>query len=245
MMQIILAAERYHLEADWLSTYWHFSFDHYYDPENVNFGPLRVFNDDLIQPAGGFPMHSHREMEILTYVLEGKLEHKDSLGNRGVIGAGEVQRMSAGTVIRHSEYNASDTEPAHLLQLWIQPAEKGLEPSWEQKQFTRAEREGKLLPVASGSPADSSRAQSREALAKAGALKIHQDATVYVSALSAGQEVAHELAPGRRAYLFVMEGKVMLNGRPLEAGDQARVTDESKLTLAATEASDLLLIDLP
>ena len=232
MMQIILAAERYHLEADWLSTYWHFSFDHYYDPENVNFGPLRVFNDDVIQPAGGFPMHSHREMEILTYVLEGKLEHKDSLGNRGVIGAGEVQRMSAGTGIRHSEYNASDTEPAHLLQLWIQPAEKGLAPSWEQKQFTRAERQGKLLPVASGNP-------------KNGALKIHQDATVFVSALGAGHEVSHELAPGRRAYLFVIEGKVMLNGRPAAAGDQARVTDESKLTLAATEASDLLLIDLP
>ena len=232
MMQIILAAERYHLEADWLSTYWHFSFDHYYDPENVNFGPLRVFNDDVIQPAGGFPMHSHREMEILTYVLEGKLEHKDSLGNRGVIGAGEVQRMSAGTGIRHSEYNASDTEPAHLLQLWIQPAEKGLKPSWEQKQFTRAEREGKLLPVASGNP-------------KNGALKIHQDATVFVSALGAGQEVTHELAPGRRAYLFVIEGTVMLNGRPLEAGDQARVTEETRLDLTATEASDLLLIDLP
>jgi len=232
MMQIILAAERYHLEADWLSTYWHFSFDHYYDPENVNFGPLRVFNDDVIQPAGGFPMHSHREMEILTYVLEGKLEHKDSLGNRGVIGAGEVQRMSAGTGIRHSEYNASDTKPAHLLQLWIQPAEKGLAPSWEQKQFTRAEREGKLLPVAAGNP-------------KHGALKIHQDATVFVSALGAGQEVTHELASGRRAYLFVIEGKVMLNGRPLEAGDQARVTDELKLVLAAVEASDLLLIDLP
>jgi hypothetical protein len=245
MTQIIRSDERYHLEADWLSTYWHFSFDHYYDPENVSFGPLRVFNDDVIQPSGGFPMHSHREMEIITYVLEGRLEHRDSLGNRGVIGAGEVQRMSAGTGIRHSEYNASETERVHLLQLWIQPAVKGLAPSWEQKKFTRGEREGKLLAVASGTPADLSRAQSREALAKAGALKIHQDATIFVSALKAGQEVTHELAPGRRAYLFVIEGKVMLNGRPAAAGDQARITGETPLTLAATEASELLLIDLP
>ena len=232
MIRIIRNHERYHFQSDWLSTYWHFSFDHYYDPANKGFGALRVFNDDRIRPASGFPTHGHREMEILTYVLEGKLEHKDSLGNRGVIGAGEVQRMSAGTGIRHSEYNASDTKPAHLLQLWIQPAEKGLAPSWEQKQFTRAEREGKLLPVAAGNP-------------KHGALKIHQDATVFVSALGAGQEVTHELASGRRAYLFVIEGKVMLNGRPLEAGDQARVTEETRLDLTATEASDLLLIDLP
>ena len=232
MIQIILSAERYHFESDWLSTYWHFSFDHYYDPENVHFGPLRVFNDDVIQPAGGFPMHSHGEMEILTYVLEGKLEHRDSLGNRGVIVAGEVQRMSAGTGIRHSEYNASDSGPVHLLQFWIQPAERGLEPSWEQKRFARAEREGKLLAVVSGNPQD-------------GAVKIHQDATVFVSALGVGQEVAHELASGRRAYLFVIEGKVMLNGRPVEGGDQARVSDETKLTLAAVQSSELLLIDLP
>jgi hypothetical protein len=232
MMQIIRSDERYHVEYDWLSTYWHFSFDHYYDPENVNFGPLRVFNDDVIQPARGFPMHSHREMETLTYVLEGRLEHRDSLGHRGIIGPGEVQRMSAGTGIRHSEYNASDTEPVHLLQLWIEPAEKGLSPSWEQKQFTRAEREGKLLPVAAGRPGN-------------GALKIHQDATLYVSALKAGQQVAHELDAGRRAYLFVIEGKVMLNERPLAAGDQARVTEETHLDLKANEASELLLIDLP
>jgi len=232
MMQIILADDRYHLDSGWLSTHWHFSFDHYYDPANVQFGPLRVFNDDVIRPAGGFPMHSHREMEILTYVLEGRLEHRDSLGNHGVIGPGEVQRMSAGTGIRHSEYNASDAEPVHLLQFWIQPAAKRLEPSWEQKRFTRAEREGKLLAVASGTPQDA-------------ALKIHQDATVFVSALKPGQQVAHELALGRHAYLFVIEGKVMLNGRPAAAGDQARITDETNLELKATEPSELLLIDLP
>jgi len=121
VIRVIPAAERYHFQSDWLSTYWHFSFDNYYDPDNVSFGSLRVFNDDTIAPGGGFPEHAHREMEILTYVLEGQLEHRDSLGNRGVIGAGEVQRMSAGTGIRHSEFNASKTEPVHLLQFWIHP----------------------------------------------------------------------------------------------------------------------------
>ncbi len=232
MMKIIPSAERYHFETDWLSTYWHFSFDHYYDPQNVSFGPLRVFNDDSIRPAGGFPLHSHREMEILTYVIEGQLEHQDSLGNRGVIGPGELQRMSAGKGIRHSEYNASKTEPVHLLQFWIEPAVRGLEPSWEQRQFSRAERGGRLLLVASGQPQD-------------GALQIHQDASVYVASLEKGDKVAHELAPGRRAYLFVISGGATLNAQPLAAGDQARLTDEKKLSLSAANPTELLLVDLP
>lgn len=166
MIRVIPSAERYHFQNDWLSTYWHFSFDTYYDPGNVSFGPLRVFNDDTIAPAGGFPEHAHREMEILTYVLEGKLEHRDSLGNRGVIGPGELQRMSAGTGIRHAEFNASSTEPLHLLQFWIHPAQRGLKPSWEQKQFTRQQRASRLLPVASVQPLE-------------GVLRIRQDAIVY------------------------------------------------------------------
>ncbi len=232
MIQVIPAAERYHFQSDWLSTYWHFSFDHYYDPNNVSFGPLRVFNDDTITPGGGFPEHPHREMEILTYVLDGQLEHRDSLGNRGVIGAGELQRMSAGTGIRHSEFNASKTEPLHLLQFWIHPAERGLKPSWEQKQFTREQRQSRLLPVASGRPLD-------------GALHIHQDATVYISALRAGDHPVLELASGRRAYVFVIDGSLALNGKPLAIGDQARVENESRLELQASKAAELLLIDLP
>ena len=231
MIRVIPAAERYHFENGWLSTYWHFSFDHYYDPNNVSFGPLRVFNDDTIQPGGGFPEHPHREMEILTYVLAGQLEHRDSLGNRGVIGAGEVQRMSAGTGIRHSESNATKTEPVHLLQFWIQPAERGLKPSWEQKQFTREQRRSRLLPVASGQPLE-------------GALHIHQDATVYISALVAGDQLTHELAPGRRAYLFVINGALALNGKALAAGDQARVENERRLELQASKPGQLILLDL-
>jgi redox-sensitive bicupin YhaK (pirin superfamily) len=232
MIRVIPAAERYHFESDWLSTYWHFSFDHYYDPDNVSFGPLRVFNDDTIAGGGGFPEHPHREMEILTYVLAGKLEHRDNLGNRGVIGAGELQRMSAGTGIRHSESNASKTEPLHLLQFWIHPAERGLKPSWEQKQFAREQRQSRLLPVASGRPLD-------------GALRIHQDATVYISALNPGDHPVLELAPGRRAYVFVIEGALALNGKSLAPGDQARVENELRLELQAGKAAELLLIDLP
>lgn len=240
MIQIIPSGERHHFESDWLSTYWHFSFDHYYDPANVTFGPLRVFNDDTIAPGGGFPFHGHREMEILTYVIEGELEHQDSMGNRGVIGAGELQRMSAGTGVRHSEFNHSRTKPLRLLQFWILPAVKGLEPSWEQRRFGKEERgpsatlgtSGRLLKVASGEPQD-------------GTLKIHQDAEVFISSLAAGQSVAHELKEGRRAYLFVIDGGVTLNGQPLEAGDQARVTEEKKLELKAAKPTELILVDLP
>lgn len=232
MIQTIKAEERYHFETDWLSTYWHFSFDHYYDPANVRFGPLRVFNDDLIRPGGGFPMHSHREMEILTYVIAGQLEHRDSLGNRGVIGPGELQRMSAGTGIRHSEYNASKDTPLRLLQFWIEPAVRGLEPSWEQRRFTREERQGRLLLVAAGDAPD-------------GSLRIHQAASVYISSLEPGQQVTHDLEKDRCAYLFVIEGTVSLNGQTLEAGDQARVTEERQLKLEANQPAEFLLVDLP
>ena len=171
-------------------------------------------------------------MEILTYVLEGRLEHRDSLGSRGVIGAGELQRMSAGAGIRHAEFNASPTEPVHLLQFWIHPAERGLKPSWEQKQFTHEQRQSRLLPVASGRPL-------------AGALRIHQDATVYISSLAAGDQLTHELAPGRRAYLFVIAGAVALNGKALAPGDQARIEDEKRLELQASKPVELILLDLP
>jgi len=237
MIRIIPSAQRYHFETDWLSTYWHFSFDHYFDAENTQFSVLRVFNDDVIRPGGGFPMHGHRDMEIVTYVLEGRLEHRDGMGNVGVIAPGEVQRMSAGTGVRHSEYNASKEEPCHLLQLWLLPARKGLEPSWEQKRFTREQRTGRLLPVAVP-------VEHRE---EKGAVGVHQDATIYASLLPAGQTATHALAPGRHAYLFLIAGQLQVNDPALRAGDQARISDESTLRLAAPPdaPADFLLLDLP
>ena len=232
MIKVIRDGERYHFESDWLSTYWHFSFDHYHDPANLNFGPLRVFNDDRIRPASGFGMHGHREMEIITYVLEGELEHKDSTGGSGRTGPGEVQRMSAGTGIRHSEYNPSEQTGVHLMQVWITPEVSGLEPSYEQKQFTREQRTGKLLAIASGQGAP-------------GAVKVHQNATFYVSAIRPEDRISHTLKPGRRAYLFVIDGEIELNGHNLSSGDQARIEDEKLLTVAASKPSDIVLIDLP
>ena len=238
MIQVVRSAERYHYENEWLSTNWHFSFDHYYDPGNVSFGPLRVFNDDVVAPGGGFPEHGHREMEIVTYVIEGHLEHRDDLGSVGVISPGEVQRMSAGTGIRHSEYNASKEKPVHLVQLWILPAVKNLAPSWEQERFSLAERTGKLLAIAV--PAD------RPGEKPNGAVRVHQDATIYTSLLRPGDTTAHTLAEGRRAYVFLIAGELQFNGEMLRAGDQARVTGERTLKLAGgSAAADFLLLDLP
>jgi redox-sensitive bicupin YhaK (pirin superfamily) len=231
-MQIIRANERFHLESDWLSAYWLFSFDRYYDPNNLNFGPLRVFNHDTVAGGGGFPTHPHREMEIVTYVLEGALAHKDSTGGRGVIGAGEVQRMTAGTGIAHSELNASESEPVRLLQIWLHPATPGLKPGYEQKQFTTEQRTGRLLPIVAGQD-------------QPGTLKIHQDATFYVARLSAGDSVAHELKAGRRVFLYVIEGALEVNGEKLATGDQARIAAVEQLKLVATQASEIILIDLP
>jgi len=231
-MQIIRAKDRFHLESDWLSAYWLFSFDRYYDPNNLNFGPLRVFNHDTVAGGGGFPTHPHREMEIVTYVLSGELAHKDSTGGRGVIHASEVQRMTAGTGVAHSELNASESAPVRLLQIWVMPEKAGLKPSYEQKQFTTEQRTGVLLPIASGQDAP-------------GAVKIHQDTTFYVSRLRAGDQVAHELKAGRRGFFYLIEGEVKLNGEILSTGDQARVTDASKLELSASADSELILIDLP
>jgi len=232
MITVIKAKDRHHADMGWLSTYWHFSFAEYHDPANMNWGPLRVFNDDVIQPGQGFGAHPHRDMEIVTYVLEGELEHRDNQGNRGVIHPGEVQVMSAGTGIVHSEYNHSKEHPVHLLQLWIMPRTKGLSPQWEQRQFAPADRAGKLLPVVSPGKMP-------------GTLAIDQDATMYVSALRAGEEVVHKSRAGRKAYLFVISGSLTVNGTPLAAGDQARIADEAELTLRATKDVELILLDLP
>lgn len=237
MIQITKSNQRYHFETDWLSTHWHFSFDHYYDPNNVSFGPLRVFNDDVVQPAGGFPMHPHREMEIVTIPISGRLEHRDSEGNHGVVGPNEIQRMSAGTGITHSEFNPSRNEPVHFLQIWVQPAVRGLKPSWEQKGFSPEVRRGVLLPVASG--------QKGIQKAQDSAVRIHQDATFYLSSLPVKDKVGHELKEGRRAYTFLIDGQVDFNGNTLAKGDVAKISEESVLTFEAQKPAELLLIDLP
>ena len=230
-MQIRRANERFHAQNDWLSAFWLFSFDFYYDPNNMNFGALRVFNHDTIQPDSGFGMHGHRDMEIVTYILEGTLDHKDSTGGVGHIHTGEVQRMTAGTGIRHSEYNSSPDQRVRLLQMWVLPDRPGYEPSYEQKQFTEAERTNVLLPIASGRGAGAG-------------VKVNQDVTFYVSKAQAGTTLSHTLDAGRRAFLYLMDGELTVNGETLKSGDQARIIDAGRLDLQATQESELLLIDL-
>ena len=226
------AAERGHAQYDWLDTWHTFSFDTYYDPAHMGFRALRVINEDRVQPGKGFGMHGHRDMEIITYVLEGALEHRDSLGTGSVLRPGEFQRMSAGTGIRHSEFNPSPTEPVHLYQIWLLPNEKGLAPSYEQKAFRKHERRGRLRLVASPDAQD-------------GSLLIHQDARVYLSTLDADQEVRHELQPGRHAWLQVLRGSVVLNGQSL--GTKRRCCHlrvRKRLAVRATVSSELLLFDM-
>jgi quercetin 2,3-dioxygenase len=215
----------------WLNTRHTFSFDQYHDPRFMGFRSLRVINEDRVSPGEGFPTHPHRDMEIITYILEGALEHKDSLGTGSVIRPGDGQRMSAGRGIRHSERNPSPTEPAHLLQIWIMPDRAGHEPSYEQKAFPDEEKLGNLRLIAGPDGKD-------------GSVTIHQDARLYVTLLSPGQEVAHVLAKGRYAWLQVAKGAVELNGKPLKQGDGAAVSDESKLVIQGVEDAEVLLFDL-
>jgi redox-sensitive bicupin YhaK (pirin superfamily) len=225
------ASERGHAQYDWLDTWHTFSFDTYYDPAHMGFRSLRVINEDRVQPGKGFGMHDHRDMEIITYVLEGALEHRDSLGTGSVLRPGEFQRMSAGTGIRHSEFNPSTTEPVHLYQIWLLPNEKGLAPSYEQKAFCEDERRGRLRLVASPDAEDSS-------------LLIHQDARVYLSTLDADQEIEHELKFGRHAWLQILRGSVTVNGQLLGTSDGAAVTGERAITVRATAISEIMLFDL-
>jgi len=236
MIQVIKSSERHLSDHGWLKTRLHFSFADYHDPENMHWGALRVFNDDVVQGGEGFGMHPHKDMEIVTVMLDGVLEHRDSLGNRGVVRPGEVQVMSAGRGIMHSEFNHEKDQPLHLLQLWIFPRHKNLEPRWEQKEFPKAERAGKLLPVVTSLDANGS---------ASGALRIDQDAQIYLSELKPGEEVAHASRRERMPYLFVISGEVSLNGTPLAAGDQARISGEEKLRIRAEKDAELILLDLP
>jgi quercetin 2,3-dioxygenase len=234
MITIIPSEKRYHADHGWLDTRWHFSFSDYYDESNMNWSALRVFNDDIVKGGGGFDFHPHRDMEIVSYIVDGALEHRDRLGNRHVNRAGEVQVMSAGRGIVHAEANPSPTEPMRLLQLWLLPRHRGLEPRWAQRPYTREDRHNRLLPVVSPTDAPLD-----------GALTIDQDATIYVSSLDAGKELTHESRPGRHAYFFVINGQAELNGRPLKHGDQARIADETRLSIKATTDAELMLLDLP
>jgi len=233
MIALRPATERGHADHGWLNTYHSFSFADYYDPRHMGFRALRVINEDWVQPGRGFGTHGHQDMEIITYVLEGALSHKDSMGNASAIRPGEVQRMSAGTGVRHSEYNPSPAEPVHLLQIWIQPNQQGLEPSYEQKTFSYQEKLGKLRLVASEDGRD-------------GSVRIHQDASLYASILTKDASVLHQLEPDRHAYVHVASGSVLLNGKPLRAGDGAALTSE-KIELLGTnddEPAEVLLFDL-
>jgi redox-sensitive bicupin YhaK (pirin superfamily) len=226
------AAERGHFDHGWLDTSHTFSFADYHDARHMGWGPLRVINEDRVAPGAGFPPHAHRDMEIVTYVLSGALEHKDSLGTGSVIRPGDVQRMSAGTGVRHSEYNPSSTEPVHFLQIWIEPARRGIPPGYEQKRFAEADMRGRLRLIASP--------DGRE-----GSVTIQQDAAVYATVLDAGQHVVHRLRPGRRAWVQVARGAVGLDGQRLARGDGAAIRDEAELILAGLEAAEVLLFDLP
>ena len=233
MITVRQSEERGHANHGWLDTYHTFSFDSYHDPKYMGFRSLRVINEDWVAGGKGFPPHAHRDMEIVTYILEGALEHQDSMGNGSVIRPGEVQRMSAGTGVTHSEYNPSPTERVHLLQIWIRPEARNLEPSYEQKKFDAEGRRGRLQLVA-----------SREA--REGSVKIHQDAAVYAAALKPGEEVQHKLGDGRHAWVQVARGAVTLNGVGLKAGDGAAASDEPQVEIAGAgdEAAEILLFDL-
>jgi redox-sensitive bicupin YhaK (pirin superfamily) len=225
------AGARGHRDHGWLDTRHTFSFADYHDPAHMGFRHLRVINEDRVAPGAGFPAHGHRDMEILSYVLAGALAHKDSLGTGSVIHAGDVQRMTAGTGVVHSEYNASATEPVHFFQVWIVPAARGLAPGYEQKTFPEEDKRGRWRLIA-----------SRDG--RAGSLTIHQAAELYAAVLDAGRDVAHDLGPGRGAWVQVARGTVHLNGQRLEAGDGAAVEGESALTIEAATPSELLLFDL-
>jgi quercetin 2,3-dioxygenase len=222
---------RGHTHTGWLDSRHTFSFGDYRDPAQMGFRSLRVINEDRVIPGAGFPSHGHRDMDILTYVLSGALEHKDSIGNGTVIRPGELQRMSAGTGIVHSEFNHSQAEPVHFLQIWIVPSERDLAPSYEQKAFPLAENEGKLSLIASPDGA-------------AGKIAIHQDARLMAAKLAAGTQVAYELAPQRGAWLQIARGIVALNGTEMREGDGAAIEAEATLTIAADTQAEILLFDL-
>ena len=231
MIRVLRAGERGHFDHGWLDTYHTFSFADYHDPAHMGFRSLRVMNDDRVAPGQGFGMHGHRDMEIVTYVLEGSLQHEDSMGNGSIIRAGELQRMTAGTGVRHSEFNPSDTEWVHLYQIWLLPNQRGLQPSYEELALNSDEKRGQFRLVASPDGRD-------------GSMTIHQDARLYLSSLLPGQRVSHEIEPGRAAWVQVLRGRVTSFENDWSAGDGLAITDEDNVAVHAATDSEVLLFNL-
>jgi redox-sensitive bicupin YhaK (pirin superfamily) len=224
--------ERGHADHGWLNSYHSFSFADYFDASHIEFGPLRVINEDRVVPGAGFGTHPHRDMEIISYVLAGELAHKDSLGNGSVIKSGDVQRMSAGSGVRHSEFNASNTQAVHFLQIWIKPDVVGIEPSYEEKHFGDEDKQGRLALIASPDGRD-------------GSVLIHQDASLYAGNFDAGESASLELKQGRRSYVHVVRGTVRANGVELNGGDALKVTEAGSVRIENGRASEVLVFDLP
>ena len=226
------SSDRGHAEHGWLDSFHSFSFADYYDPAHMGFGPLRVINEDRVQPGRGFGTHGHRDMEIVSYVLDGELSHKDNMGNGSVIEPGDVQRMSAGRGVMHSEFNPSADKPVHFLQIWIEPNVTGIRPSYEQKRVDAAAKRGRLAPIATPEGRD-------------GSVTIHQDATIYAALLDGAERVTHEVAAGRRAYVHVARGSVAVNGERLGPGDAVKLDGGARIVLSDGDDAEVLLFDLP
>lgn len=231
MIEIIKADQRHFSDFGWLKTCWLFSFSGYFDPRNIQFGALRVFNDDIVAPGTGFPTHPHEEMEIVTIVLDGEMTHEDSMGNKAVIRAGDVQRMSAGTGLTHSEFNLA-RKPVHFYQIWIFPDKTGLRPTYDQKTFASSDWRNRLLPVASGQNIP-------------GTVTFHTDATIYRCDLEEGRKVTLQDTLGRRIFVYLTNGRLVANDRDMAFGDQARIDIDEPLVLKAPESAELILIDVP
>jgi redox-sensitive bicupin YhaK (pirin superfamily) len=232
MLQIRTSQERGAGDHGWLKSKHSFSFADYHDPKNMGFGPLRVINEDRVAPSMGFGTHGHRDMEIISYVIDGALEHKDSMGSGSVLHYGDVQRMSAGTGVRHSEFNHSPDEEVHFLQIWIEPNVTGIAPSYAETHFDAASKTGQLRLIASGDGRD-------------GSVQIHQDAAIYAAILNGAATLEHTLAPGRLGYVHVVRGVLQVNDITLRSGDALKISDESRIVLAQAEAAEVLLFDLP
>jgi quercetin 2,3-dioxygenase len=232
MQEIRRAIERGYADHGWLKSFHSFSFADYYDPRHVEFGPLRVINEDRVAAGAGFETHGHRDMEILSYVLEGALTHRDSMGNGSTIRPGDVQRMSAGTGVRHSEFNASKTEPVHFLQIWIEPREQGLRPSYEEKHYSEAERRGCLRLIGSSDGTD-------------GSVLIHQDVKLYAGLFDGAESAELSVDPGRRIYIHAARGALEVDAYPLQAGDALKLTDARRVRLHAGRSAEVLAFDLP
>ncbi len=232
MLRLRKASERGHANLGWLDSFHSFSFGDYYDPQHMGVSNLRVINDDRIAPGGGFPTHAHKDMEIVTYVLSGALEHKDSMGNGSIIRPGDVQRMSAGRGVRHSEYNPSDAQAVHLLQIWLTPNRTGVQPGYAQRHFPAKDRRGRLALLVSPDGRDNS-------------IDAQQDAFLYTALLDTDQAVEHEIAPGRQAYVQIARGRARVNAVEMNSGDGAQITGESRVRIDGADEAEVLLFDLP